>query len=191
MTQQTLHTDRLVLLPLADEHLEHEVALDSDAEVLRYISGRSRTHAEVEGSHRFRMAQGREIDGLGQWAGFLRASPNRFVGLWMLQPPHGPSQPKVGGEADLGYRLMRGFWRQGLASEGSRELIRLGFEDLGLRRVFAQTMAVNTPSRATMESLGMTFVRSFHEHHDEPLPGSELGEVEYELTREAWDMMER
>jgi len=189
VTQQTLHTDRLVLLPLADEHLEHEAALDSDAEVLRYIWGRSRTRAEVERSHRFRMAQGEEIDGLGQWAGFVRSEPDRFVGLWMLQPPHGPSQPKTSGEADLGFRLMRDFWRRGLASEGSRELIRHGFEDLGLRRVFAQTMAVNTPSRATMASLGMTLVRSFHEHHDEPLPGIDQGEVEYEITLEDWGRM--
>jgi RimJ/RimL family protein N-acetyltransferase len=189
VTQKTLHTDRLVLVPLSDDHLEHQVELDSDAEVLRYLTGRPRTREEVERGHRFRVAQGQKVDGLGQWAGFLSTQPDRFVGLWMLQPPHGPSQPKVDGEADLGYRLMRSFWRQGLASEGSRELIRLGFEDLGLRRVFAQTMAVNTPSRATMESLGMTFVRSFHEHHDEPLPGSEQGEVEYEITREDWGRM--
>jgi RimJ/RimL family protein N-acetyltransferase len=189
VTQRTLRTDRLILVPLSDEHLEHEVELDSDAEVLRYLSGRPGTREEVERSHRFRMAQGRQIEGLGQWAGFLLPEGDRFVGLWMLQPPHGPSQPKVNGEADLGYRLLRAFWRQGLASEGSRELIRHGFEDLGLRRVFAQTMAVNTPSRATMASLGMTFVRSFHEHHDEPLPGSEQGEVEYELTGEDWGKM--
>jgi RimJ/RimL family protein N-acetyltransferase len=50
-------------------------------------------------------------------------------------------------------------------------------------------MAVNTPSRATMASLGMAFVRSFHEHHDEPLPGSERGEVEYQLTSEDWGKM--
>lgn len=37
----------------------------------------------------------------------------------------------------------------------------------------------------------LTFVRSFHEHYDEPLPGSEQGEVEYELTRDAWARMAR
>jgi hypothetical protein len=29
-SQATLRTDRLVLVPLADEHLEYEVELDSD-----------------------------------------------------------------------------------------------------------------------------------------------------------------
>ena len=65
----------------------------------------------------------------------------------MLQPPHGPSQPNEPGAADLGYRLLRRQWRQGYAREGSLEFIRHGFEDLGLRRIFAQTMAVNLPVR--------------------------------------------
>jgi RimJ/RimL family protein N-acetyltransferase len=191
VTQQTLHTERLVLSPLSDDHLEHEVGLDADAEVLRYLSSKPRTRDEVERAHTFRLEQGREIDGLGVWAGFLRAEPDRFVGIWMLQPPHGPSQPRVPGEADIGYRLLREFWRQGLAKEGSRELMRYGFEEVGLQRIFAQTMAVNTPSRATMTSLGMTYVRSFHEDYDDPLPGVEQGEVEYDMTRSAWDMMAR
>ncbi|MET0525243.1 MAG: GNAT family N-acetyltransferase [Nocardioides sp.] len=191
MTQQTLHTERLTLRPLSDDHLEHEVLLDADPEVLRYLSLKPRTREEVERSHAFRLEQGREVDGLGVWAGFLRAEPDRFVGIWMLQPPHGPSQPKVPGEADIGYRLLRAFWRQGLAKEGSRELMRYGFEDVGLKRIFAQTMAVNTPSRATMASLGMTFVRSFHEDFDEPIEGRDQGEVEYDMTRAAWDVMAR
>jgi len=191
VTQQTLQTDRLTLSPLTDDHLEHQVVLDADPEVLRYLSARPHTREEVERKHMFRIEQAREVDGLGVWAGFLRAEPDRFVGIWMLQPPHGPSQPKVPGEADIGYRLLREFWRQGLAKEGSRELMRYGFEDIGLQRIFAQTMAVNTPSRATMASLGMTYVRSFHEDHDEPLPGSDQGEVEYDMKRAEWDMMAR
>jgi RimJ/RimL family protein N-acetyltransferase len=186
MPQITLRTARLDLIPLGDEHLEHEVELDSDPEVLRYLSGRARSPSEVGQVHQKRLARAEEVDGLGIWAGFLHAESESFVGLWMLQPPRGPSQPKVPGEADLGYRLLRRHWRQGLASEGSRELIRHGFEDLGLNRIFAQTMAVNAPSRATMSSLGMRFVRSFHEDYDEPVPGSEQGEVEYEMRRQDW-----
>ncbi len=71
------------------------------------------------------------------------------------------------------------YWRQGLASEGSRELLRYGFEEMALQRIFAQTMAVNQASRATMASTGMTYVRAFPGDFPEPLPGSEHGEVEY------------
>ena len=186
MPQATLRTARLDLFPLRDEHLEHEVELDSDPEVLRYLFPGARSRAEVEAAHRARMARAETVDGLGLWAGFLRAEPGSFVGLWMLTPPHGPSQPQVPGEADLGYRLLRRHWRQGLAGEGARELVRHGFDDLGLERIFAQTMAVNVASRATMASIGMRFVRAFHEDHEEPVAGAEHGEVEYELRRQDW-----
>ncbi|WP_216870697.1 GNAT family N-acetyltransferase [Modestobacter excelsi] len=82
--------------------------------------------------------------------------------------------------------MLRRHWRRGLAGEGARELLRHGFADLGLRRVFAETMAVNTASRATMAALGMTHVRTFPLALDDPLPGSGLGEVEYAITREEW-----
>jgi RimJ/RimL family protein N-acetyltransferase len=100
--------------------------------------------------------------------------------------PERADQGPVEGQAELGYRLLRSHWRKGLASEGARELLRHGFEDLGLTRIFAETMAVNTASRATMAAIGMQCVRTFHMDWDEPLPGSELGEVEYEMTRPQW-----
>jgi len=183
VAQPTLSTERLELVPLSDDHLELEVELDSDPEVLRYLFGRARTRSEVELSHRRRLASSGEVSGLGFWVGFV---DGEFVGWWILQPPNGPDQPKVPGEADLGYRLLRRYWRKGLASEGARELLRYGFEDLGLSRIFAQTMAVNEGSRAVMTSIGMTFVRGFTGDFDEPLPGSAEGEVEYAISRRQW-----
>jgi RimJ/RimL family protein N-acetyltransferase len=183
MPQATLQTGRIRLVPLADEHLEHEVELDSDPEVMRYLTGRARTREEVEAIHHQRLAAADVVPGLGFWAGFVEGE---FVGWWILQPPHRPDQGEVAGQAELGYRILRRYWRQGLASEGARELIRYGFEDLGLNRIFAETMAVNAGSRATMASVGMVYVRTFHLEFDDPLPGTDLAEVEYAITRQDW-----
>jgi RimJ/RimL family protein N-acetyltransferase len=185
MAQPTLYTQRLQLVPLTDAHLELEIALDSDPEVMRYLSGRALSRAEVERAHRRRVAAAREVPGLGCWVGFAGGG---FVGWWVLQPPHGPDQPKVAGEADLGYRLLRRHWRRGCASEGARELIRYGFDDLGLDRIFAQTMAANAASRATMSAAGLTYVRQFvsADPYDDLVPGAEQGEVEYQITRSMW-----
>ncbi|WP_410639761.1 GNAT family N-acetyltransferase [Amycolatopsis sp. lyj-346] len=178
----TLHTPRLELVPLSDEHLELEYELDSDPEVMRFLTGRASTREEVRRAHTRRMAT---APGFGFWMGF---AGDDFVGWWLLRPPHGPDQPDVDGEAELGYRLLRRHWRQGYAREGSLELLRYGFEELGLDRIFAQTMAVNTPSRATMASAGLTFARAFTSagEYDDPIPGAEEGEVEYEITRRRW-----
>jgi len=64
--------------------------------------------------------------------------------------------------------------------------VRHGFEDLALDRIFAETLAVNAASRATMAAVGMQHVRTFHLEFAEPAQGSELGEVEYAISREDW-----
>lgn len=182
VTQATLQTARIRLVPLNDDHLDGEVELDADPEVMRYL-GRPRHRAEVQQAHQRRIAAASKVPGLGFWAGLVDGS---FAGWWILEPPERADQGPVEGQAELGYRLLRRFWRQGLASEGARELIRHGFADLGLQRIFAETMTVNLPSRATMAAVGLSHVRTFHLDFDDPLPGSEQGEVEYAITRRQW-----
>jgi RimJ/RimL family protein N-acetyltransferase len=184
MPQQTLQTERITLVPLADEHLKWEVELDSDPEVMRYLSGQASTREEVEAGHARRMAAAQKVDGLGFWVGLV---DDEFVGWWTLQPAHGPDQPNDPDVADLGYRLLRRHWRRGLASEGARELVRYGFDNVGLDRIIAQTMTVNASSRTVMERIGLTYVRTFPTSTTAPLEGVEEGEVEYEMTREQWE----
>lgn len=203
MRQPSLHTDRLLLVPLEDRHLDLEIELDSDPDVLRYIEGRARTRDEVLESHARRMALERKVPGLGFWMVFatrggVRGSApppteqaGEFVGLMMLPPAHGPDQPDDPEVADLGYRFVRRCWRQGLATEASLALLRHGFEIVGVRRVIAQTMAVNAASRGVMTAVGMTYVRTYYPEWDEPLPGAEQGEVEYELTSADWQRRTR
>ncbi|MFF0378499.1 GNAT family N-acetyltransferase [Actinoplanes missouriensis] len=166
-----------MMRPLEDDDLSLERDLDSDPEVLRYLYGRARTPDEVWESHLRRMELGATVEGLGYW--ILYAGPD-FAGLMMLPPVDQP------GAAELGYRLRRTHWGRGIATEASRELLRHGFETVGLERVFAQTMAVNRGSRGVMRAVGMRYVRTFHPVWEDPLPGAEEGEVEYEITAEEW-----
>ena len=185
MSQPTLSTERLLLVPLADEHLDLEIELDADPEVMRFLEGRGRTPDEVAESHARRMAHARTVPGLGYWIAFTHGG--EFVGLMMLPPAHGPDQPDDPNVADLGYRILRRHWRQGYATEASRALLRHAFATVGIGRVIAQTMAVNVASRGVMTALGMSYVRTNVPEFDEPLPGADEGEVEYELTRVDWE----
>lgn len=199
MPQPILRTERVLLVPLADRHLDLEVRLDSDPEVLRYLAGRPSTRDEVVAAHARRMALAGKVDGSGFWMAFVcdgggrgSAPPEReeegeFVGLMMLPPAHGPDQPDDPTVSDLGYRLVRRYWRRGLASEASLALVRHAFDTVGQSRVIAQTMAVNAGSRGVMQAIGMRYVRTYHPRFDAPLPGARLGEVEYEMTRAMWE----
>ena len=165
-----LETDRLVLRPIALHDVELLVELDSDPQVTRYITGRQSTPQEVLARIRERLGS--------RWVAFDRPT-GAFVGWFELVPAGEDTY-------DAGYRLRRQWWGQGLATEGIRALIDSAFSQLGARRITAHTMAVNARSRAVMERCGMRYVRTFHLEWDRPLPGTEEGEVEYELTVDRW-----
>jgi RimJ/RimL family protein N-acetyltransferase len=121
-------------------------------------------------------------DGWGFWAADERTR-SAFVGWFHLRP--GPVDPRD--EPELGYRLVRQVWGQGLATEGARALIDVAFRELGARRVYATTMSINAGSRRVMEKVGMRFVRHFHADWPESIPGDEHGDVEFAITRAAWE----
>ncbi|MFE0172300.1 GNAT family N-acetyltransferase [Streptomyces sp. NPDC059002] len=182
MSQAILRTERVHLVPLSDEFLEHQVELDADPEVMRHLGG-ARRREQVEAALRGNLADADRAAGLGYWAGFVEGG---FAGYWLLRPPGPADQEPVAGQGELGCKIMRRFWRQGLGSEGSHELLRHGFEDLGLTRICAMSAAANTASRATLTGLGLRYVREFEADADDFPPGADLRTVEYATTREQW-----
>lgn len=150
---------------------------------MRYLTGHARTRAQVAKAHQMRLATAEAAAGLGFWVGFV---DQKFVGWWLLEAPGWVDGTPAAGEAELGYRLLRRYWRQGLAGEGSRELIRHAFEDLDMHRVFALTMTINTASRATMAAVGLQYIRTFPADDGDDVRGAEHGAVEYALTRDEW-----
>ena len=174
-----LETPRLVLRRLTAADVELLVQLDSDVEVMRYLTGRPSPRHEIEARILEILTTYERHPHLGTFAAHEQAS-GRFIGWFGLQPT---AQDDV---ADLGYRLHRSFWGQGYATEGSGALIAKAFTELGIRRVEAQTMAVNTRSRRVLAKAGLRFERIYHEHFDDPLPGTEYGEVEYGIDRDTW-----
>ncbi|MEU5937673.1 GNAT family N-acetyltransferase [Micromonospora sp. NPDC047548] len=174
-----LETERLRLRRFTPDDVDHLVDLDSDPEVMRFL-GRPTPRATVRDEQLPRiLAQYDRHPGLGRWAALDRQSGD-FLGWFALDPSDD------GTEAELGYRLRRSVWGRGLATEGSRPLLRHAFDTVGVRRVWAETMTVNTRSRQVMAKAGLRYVRTFHLHFDDPVPGTEHGEVEYELLRSEW-----
>ncbi|MGW3043496.1 GNAT family N-acetyltransferase [Kitasatospora sp. NPDC001159] len=178
-----LETERLVLRPFAEADADHLFALDNDPEVMRFINGGKPASREtVETRVLPRLLHDYPCLGTrGFWAAEEKAT-GTFLG-WFDFRPLDEHSPAV---LELGYRLNQASWGKGYATEGSRDLIDKGFTDLGVERVTANTMAVNTRSRRVMEKSGLSFLRNFTGGWPDAIPGSEHGEVEYELTRSDW-----
>jgi RimJ/RimL family protein N-acetyltransferase len=182
-----LETERLVLRRFTEADVDNLFDLDSDPEVMRFLTGGKPTPREVIRNETLpRILHYYErFAGFGFWAA-IEKSTGEFLGWFEFRPPEGGGPDEV----ELGFRLRRSAWGKGYATEGSRALIRKGFTELGVRRVVAQTMAVNTASRRVMEKAGLTLVRTFHQEWPEPIEGAEQGEVEYALTKAAWEQLE-
>jgi RimJ/RimL family protein N-acetyltransferase len=159
--QVFLETERLLLRRFTEDDLENLVELDSDPEVMRFITGgRATPREEVENEilpafldHYERCA------GYGFWAA-LEKSTERFLGWFHFRPAEGAPP----GEVELGYRLRRSAWGRGYATEGSRALTHKGFTELAVERVVASTMVVNVASRRVMESRACDSYGSFTSH---------------------------
>lgn len=159
------------------------VALYSDPQVMRYITGGQATPREVietETLPRF-LGYYRRFARLGYWAAEERAS-GAFVG-WFELVPLEDAHPE---EVELGYRLAPSAWGKGYATEGSRALVDLAFTEIGVQRVVATTMAVNTASRRVLEKVGMNYVETVHQAYADPIDGAEHGDVSYALDRSDW-----
>jgi len=179
-----LRTSRLVLRQFTDGDLDDLTALDSDPEVMHFITGGLATpRREIEDEILPRwLRYYEESHTTGFWAADTRDS-RRFVGWFHLRPGDGHSSA----EPELGYRLRRDHWGMGLATEGSRALIDLAFAGDDVQRVLAETMAVHVASRRVMEKVGMTLVREFRADWPYRIPGDEFGDVEYAIDRGDWE----
>jgi len=176
-----LSTERLELRPVEEADLGLLIELNADPAVMAYIRGRAATADETRAEWSQRLThQSDPSRGLGYWLGFEAGD---FVGWWSASwfaPLHDLS--------GIGYRLRAGSSGRGLATEGARAMIGQAFADAGIDRVFASTMAVNAGSRRVLEKLSMTHTSTWmYESEDPiPIPGTEHGEVGYELSRAEW-----
>lgn len=178
-----IETAHLLLRPVTSTDTAALVELDSDPAVMRYVSGGVPTpRAMIEDWVIPRAVAEMSVRrGVGMWAAMdpLRGG---FLGWFSLRAPRHSSQP----ELELTYRLRRAAWGCGYATEGSRALVQVAFERGVTDRVFAGTMAVNSPSRRVMEKSGMRLA-ALHQADDTAIDGYERGEVEYEILRTQWE----
>lgn len=189
MRRPLLGTARIDLEPMRATHLPLLVDLDADPVVLRYILGRARTANEVR-DFWGPICSDTDADavGLGWWVG-RRRDTGDFLGWWDVSP--GRPVPSSPSRAEVGWRLARRHWGQGYATEGAAQLLAHGFGDVGLDTVWAETMAINEPSRRVMSKLGMRHIRTEVRAWEDLLPGAEQGEVVYELARAEWFVQQR
>ncbi|WP_100011323.1 GNAT family N-acetyltransferase [Lentibacillus sediminis] len=83
---------------------------------------------------------------------------NEFIGLINL------NINKVFNRAELGYWIAKPFWGKGFGTEAAKEIVRVGFEELKLNRIYAQAFTTNPGSYRIMEKVGLKHEGILKEH---------------------------
>ncbi len=112
-----------------------------------------------------------KLHNFGLFAAELR-NTQEFVGFIGLSVPgfEAPFQPAV----EIGWRLAKRYWGQGLATEGALAALLYGFDELGLQEIVSFTVPENVASRRVMEKLGMTHDQADDFEHPQLPPGHRL-----------------
>ena len=164
-----LETERLLLRRWQDSDREPFAALNADPRVMEFLPGcltREESDQLIDSieSHF-------DNRGFGLFATEHKAEHSLigFIGLHVatFQAHFTPC-------VEIGWRIAAPYWGKGLATEGSREVIRFAFEWLRLESLVSFTVPENVASRRLMEKLGMTHDPAEDFDHPRLPPGHRL-----------------
>jgi RimJ/RimL family protein N-acetyltransferase len=148
-SQPVFETDRLLLRPRTPADTDACIAMDRDPAVTRFVTGpwsdpvahRAFIEARTRGPY---------APGLGYWIICRRDTTDSFLGWVLLIPADGTRR-----EIEIGWRLPRGEWQQGIATEAAFVLLRHAFVTLKLPEVSAEIHPDNIGSQRVAEKLGL------------------------------------
>ena len=154
-----IETERLILREILPSDREAMFLLDSDPEVHRYLGGEPVTDIrQIDEVIRFIRQQYVE-NGIGRWA-VLDKQTGIFIGWaglkWVTEPMNAHNH-----YYDLGYRLIKGYWGSGYATEAARAVLDYAFRTIGTDAVYALTECGNTASDRVLLKSGFRLVDRF------------------------------
>lgn len=153
-------TERLIIREILPSDVEGMYALDSDPEVHRYLGNKPVTQKE-QIVDVIKMIRQQYLDfGIGRWA-VIDKKTNDFMGWtglkFVTETTNGHQY-----YYDLGYRLIRKYWGQGIATETALISLEYAFNILGVHEVFAAAHMENIASNSVLKKVGLRPIETFY-----------------------------
>lgn len=155
-------TPRLFLREITMNDVDGFFDLDSDPEVHKYL-GTQPVTTKDQIIDIIKSVRQQYIDnGVGRWA-IIDKSTNRFIGWTGLKLV----KDVINNQSnyyDLGYRLIRKYWGQGIATETAKISLDYGFEKLNLPEIIATVNCENSASNNVVSKIGFKIYETFYLH---------------------------
>jgi len=147
---EIIQTGRLTLRDLEETDWEAVHSYASDPEVVRYMNWGPNTEDETKKYVQRSIVSGREQPRKDYELAIVLKKDEKLIGSCGIHVSDPDNQ-----EGWIGYCFNSKFWRQGYATETARALLRFGFSQLNLHRVFALCDPENAASAHVLEKAGM------------------------------------
>ncbi len=152
-------TERLILREILPSDVNGMFELDSDPEVHKYLGNKTisdKNHI----ANVINFVRQQYIDhGIGRWA-VIEKSTNDFIGWTGLKFETEITNGRKN-YYDLGYRLIRKYWGQGIATETALISLDYAFNKLKIEEVYAAASCENLASNKILQKIGMSFIETF------------------------------
>ncbi len=143
-----LETERLIHKPFDESDLDDLVKMRSDPDVARYLGGEKAMDRDWNKSRLEFYISCYPKYGFGMHKIYWKQT-DELIGWCGLQTLLGSD------EIEVGYGLIKSFWRRGIGFEAAGAWLRFGFEEKRLERIVAVASPQNMGSRRILEKLGM------------------------------------
>lgn len=170
-----IETERLVLRDIETIDAAGLFDMDSDPDVHKFLGKKPIKTLEEAQALIARIQSSYELHGIGRWA-IVDKITQDFIG-WTGLKYETSLRPEFD-YYDLGYRLRKKYWGQGIATESAIASLKYGFEQLQLQEINACADVQHTASNHILQKIGLQWIELF-EYDGEPHNW-------YGLTREAW-----
>ena len=174
---------RLRLREFTGHDVDAVLAVYGDAEATRHLSFEPRSRAQVEAIVARSIASAGDVPRTEYAVAVARQADAQVVGFARLAlDPHSPQG------ATIGFALRPDAWGAGLGTETVRLLCALGFDRLGLHRIWAARAPLNDASARTLLRAGMTEEGRIREHVF--VRGAWRDSVTYSVLEREWSAAE-
>ena len=157
-TRPSLSTDRLELRPFRVEDEEAVFQICSEKEIAANTRTIPHPYPRAQAAHWIKQHPEMWISGKSAVFAICERLTGRVIGAIGLEINREDQN------AELGYWIDKNEWGQGYCTEAAREVVRYGFENLSLHRIFASFMTTNPASGRIMDKIGMKTEGEFKGH---------------------------
>lgn len=154
-----VETERLFLREMLLTDVDGMFELDSDPEVHRYLGNKPVTNKEQMVDVINFIRQQYIDNGIGRWA-IIDKKTNDFIGWTGLKFVTELTNNHKN-YYDLGYRLIRRYWGQGIATESALASLCYAFDKRNASEVYAMTDCENERSNRILKKIGLNCMEKF------------------------------